>query len=338
MSENDRLNSVKDTENEKKLKRYALNDPSDKVREIAASKISDQILLAYIACNDKSMNVVRNAVKNIHDEYELKNVIIFLIKKDYRQTSEILMENIGKITDLNYLMDIFKTKNYQDIILKRIREINPKILFIGFHDFKVYTTQKGLQKLLTTSVRLNEIESCLSAITDENFLAYLAFNGDWRVNERAVKYIVSQDVLEQIASSDNYYPAREAIKKIKNQDLLEEIALKLSHNTFYNSFQAGLESIERITNEDVLKVIALTGTNPNYREKSVKRIKNHDILKEIAFQSHDENIKSHAIKSINDCDVLLDLSLYQNRDDAIAKINGETRILYDYLKKMDGIK
>ena len=79
MSENDRLNSVKDTENEKKLKRYALNDPSDKVREIAASKISDQILLAYIACNDKSMNVVRNAVKNIHDEYELKNVIIFLI-------------------------------------------------------------------------------------------------------------------------------------------------------------------------------------------------------------------------------------------------------------------
>ena len=65
---NDRLNSVRDTTSEKKLKRYALDDYSEKVREIAVSKITDPALLCYIVKNDKSINVAKRAVQNIDDE------------------------------------------------------------------------------------------------------------------------------------------------------------------------------------------------------------------------------------------------------------------------------
>ena len=65
---NNRLNSVRDTTSEKKLKRYALDDYSEKVREIAVSKITDPALLCYIVKNDRSINVAKRAVQNIDDE------------------------------------------------------------------------------------------------------------------------------------------------------------------------------------------------------------------------------------------------------------------------------
>ena len=185
---NDRLNSVRDTTSQKKLKRYALDDSSDEVREIAVSKISDLAVLFYIVKNDKSVNVVKKAIQkaieNIDDEEELNNLFMELSKNE-----------------IDY-----------DEILK---------------DSYFITNQKVLSKLaLKNPNRLLRLQA-INGITNQKVLKQILLNDSyWRCRRAAAKKITNQDILVYIALNDFDSDVRcEAIKRISDQDILVDLAL-----------------------------------------------------------------------------------------------------------------
>lgn len=336
MNLTDRLNSVRDTASERKLKSYALNDPSERVREIAASKLTDPIVLSHIVHNDESLKVVKKAVQNIDDEFELKNAIIYLINETDKELSDILKKCLDKITDLSYLMEIFKKSN-SIIALNRIKEINPKILFIISDSkqdkLKIYTKQAQLVKLLeNNSLHHDELKTCVSAIHNPDLLKHLVKSGSWRVRPVAAEHITDPDFLKEMALSDDNSVCRTAIKRITDQKVLEEIALNLSLNKCTGCYWACIAAINKVSSEDVLKEIALNATSSDERKEATKNIGSNDILMEIASESEDEYVIKQAIDSIDDVPLLMDISLHSNNN-ITEKLDQETKILYDALKK-----
>ena len=212
---NDRLNSVRDTTSQKKLKRYALDDSSDEVREIAVSKISDLAVLFYIVKNDKSVNVVKKAIQkaieNIDDEEELNNLFMELSKNE-----------------IDY-----------DEILK---------------DSYFITNQKVLSKLaLKDPNRLLRLQA-INGITNQKVLKQILLNDSyWRCRRAAAKKITNQDILVDIALNNilEYRDIRvEAIKRITNQDILVDLALK-----DFEDSDVRVEAIKRISDLVILPEI-----------------------------------------------------------------------------------
>lgn len=236
---NNRLNSVNDTVSEKKLKRYALDDPSEQVREIAVSKIKDQIVLSHIVQNDKSINVAKKAVQNIDDEYELKRLFIMMSKSGSKYDGEIFQEIINKVTDIEYLIEMIKV-NFFTEILEKINDKNPKIIF-SLKDKRISKkneeflikhaySQKKLKQIALNKDYYYYRKLAIQHITDNDFLVKIALTDlDWRVRREATKHILNQDVLAEIASTDIDDDVQiEALKRIKNPEILLELLLNKS--------------------------------------------------------------------------------------------------------------
>ena len=180
---NDRLNSVRDTTSEKKLKRYALDDYSEKVREIAVSKITDPALLCYIVKNDRSINVAKRAVQNIDDEEALYNLFMELSKIGITQYHEIYSAIIEKIAS------------------------------------HAIAGEKILAEIVLNDSRWAIRREAVIKITNQKVLVELALNhSDDIVRKEAVKKIANQEVLVELALNDSDDIVRkEAVKKIANQ-------------------------------------------------------------------------------------------------------------------------
>ena len=274
---NNRLNSVKDTVNEKKLKRYALDDPSEQVREIAVSKIKDPIILSHIVQNDRSVNVAKKAVRNIDDEYELKRLFIMMSKNGVEYDEEIYKEIINKVTDIEYLIEMIKV-NYFTEILEKINAKNPKIIFSLKNKVITKIDEEFLIKYVYSQKKLKQIalnedyyyyypyrKLAIQHITDNDFLVKLALTDlDWGIRRDATKHILNQDVLAEIASTDrNDNVQIEALKRIKNPEILLELLLNKS------SYVVS-KLINRINDQPSLLEITLStgGTKENLNEET----------------------------------------------------------------------
>ena len=209
---NDRLNSVRDTTSEKKLKRYALDDYSEKVREIAVSKITDPALLCYIVKNDRSINVAKRAVQNIDDEEALYNLFMELSKIGITQYHEIYSAIIEKIAS------------------------------------HAIAGEKILAEIVLNDSRWAIRREAVIKITNQKVLVELALNhSDDIVRKEAVKKIANQEVLVEIALDNQENDVRrEAFKRITNQEVLVDILLNDSYDDFSD------DAIEGISDKEVL--------------------------------------------------------------------------------------
>ena len=206
---NDRLNSVRDTTSEKKLKRYALDDYSEKVREIAVSKITDPALLCYIVKNDRSINVAKRAVQNIDDEEALYNLFMELSKIGITQYHEIYSAIIEKIAS------------------------------------HAIAGEKILAEIVLNDSRWAIRREAVIKITNQKVLVELALNhSDDIVRKEAVKKIANQEALVEIASNDFHWIRREAVKRITNQEVLVDILLNDSYDDFSDDAIEGISDKE----------------------------------------------------------------------------------------------
>ena len=266
---NDRLNSVRDTTSEKKLKRYALDDYSEKVREIAVSKITDPTLLCYIVKNDRSINVAKRAVQNIDDEEALYNLFMELSKIGITQYHEIYSAIIEKIAS------------------------------------HAIAGEKILAEIVLNDSRWAIRREAVIKITNQKVLVELALNdSDDIVRKEAVKKIANQEVLVEIASNDFYWIRREAVKRITNQEVLVEIALDNQENDVrreafkritnqevlvdillndsYDDFSD--DAIEGISDKEVLLEI-LSVKSPNFVRNAADKINDQLILLDLALSN-----------------------------------------------------
>ena len=266
---NDRLNSVRDTTSEKKLKRYALDDYSEKVREIAVSKITDPALLCYIVKNDRSINVAKRAVQNIDDEEALYNLFMELSKIGITQYHEIYSAIIEKIAS------------------------------------HAIAGEKILAEIVLNDSRWAIRREAVIKITNQKVLVELALNhSDDIVRKEAVKKIANQEVLVEIASNDFHWIRREAVKRITNQEVLVEIALDNQENDVrreafkritnqevlvdillndsYDDFSD--DAIEGISDKEVLLEI-LSVKSPNFVRNAADKINDQLILLDLALSN-----------------------------------------------------
>ena len=315
---NDRLNSVRDTTSQKKLKRYALDDSSDEVREIAVSKISDLAVLFYIVKNDKSVNVVKKAIQkaieNIDDEEELNNLFMELSKNEI-DYDEILKDSYF-ITNQKVLSKLaLKDPNR----LLRLQAING------------ITNQKVLKQILLNDSYWRCRRAAAKKITNQDILVDIALNDfDSDVRREAAKKITNQDILVDIALNnfEYSYVRREATKRITNQDILVDIAL----NNILEYRDIRVEAIKRITNQDILVDLALKDfEDSDVRVEAIKRISDLVILPEI-LSNQSGHVLHMVINEINDQLTLLELAL--SNKDVAEMLDEESRILYEALKEV----
>lgn len=356
----DRLNSVRDTSDEKKLKRYALDDPSDEVREIAASKITDPVVLSYIVKYDRSANVAKRALKNIDDEYELKNLYMELPKSsiDYR---EKYLEIINKVSNVSYLVEMINFRYFNEL-LEKIYKINPNITLTRNHgkyyiktSFKIshILDQRALIKTALNSRNSYHRELATKNILNQKILEKIALNDStWFVRKEAVKKITNQKVLENIVFNDSDISVRlNACKRITDQNILENITIN------YNGWDICTEACKRITNQDALEKIGLNHQEWRVRAEAAKRIENQDVLVELALNDNFQQVQIEAYKRIEDQNILLEtlldatdnvveesvdrindpailLEIALSHKKAAEKLDDETKILYEALKEV----
>ena len=314
---NDRLNSVRDTTSQKKLKRYALDDSSDEVREIAVSKISDLAVLFYIVKNDKSVNVVKKAIQkaieNIDDEEELNNLFMELSK------NEIDYDEI--------LKDSYFITNQK--VLSKLALKNPNRL-LRLQAINGITNQKVLKQILLNDSYWRCRREAAKKIANQDILVDIVLNDfDSDVRREAAKRITNQDILVDIALNnfEYSYVRREAIKRITNQDILVDIALNILE---YRDIR--VEAIKRITNQDILVDLALNDfEDSDVRVEAIKRISDLVILPEI-LSNQSGYVLHLVINEINDQLTLLEIALYN--EEVAEMLDEESRILYEALKEV----
>ena len=338
---NDRLNSVRDTTSQKKLKRYALDDSSDEVREIAASKISDLAVLCYIVKNDKSVNVVKKAIQkaiqNIDDEEELNNLFMELSK------NEIDYDEI--------LNDSYFITNQKVLSKLALKDLNRLLRLQAINQI---TNQKVLEQILLKDSYWRCRCAAAKKITNQDILVYIALNDfDSDVRREAIKRISDQDILVDLALNDFDSDVRvEAINRIANQDILVDLAL----NDFEHSY-VRRKAINRIANQDILVDLALNDFDSDVRREAIKRISDQDILVDLALNDFDSDVRVEAIKRISDLVILpeilsnqsgyvlhlvineindqltlLEIALYN--EEVAEMLDEESRILYEALKEV----
>ena len=262
---NDRLNSVRDTTSQKKLKRYALDDSSDEVREIAVSKISDLAVLFYIVKNDKSVNVVKKAIQkaieNIDDEEELNNLFMELSKNEI-DYDEILKDSYF-ITNQKVLSKLaLKDPNR----LLRLQAING------------ITNQKVLKQILLNDSYWRCRRAAAKKITNQDILVDIVLN-DF---DSDVRREAAQDILVDIALNDfDSDVRREATNKIANQDILVDLAL----NDFEDS-DVRVEAIKRISDLVILPEI-LSNQSGYVLHMVINEINDQLTLLELALSNKD---------------------------------------------------
>ena len=206
---NDRLNSVRDTTSEKKLKRYALDDYSEKVREIAVSKITDPALLCYIVKNDRSINVAKRAVQNIDDEEALYNLFMELSKIGITQYHEIYSAIIEKIAS------------------------------------HAIAGEKILAEIVLNDSRWTIRREAVKKIANQEVLVEIASNDFHWIRREAVKRITNQEALVEIALDNQENDVRrEAFKRITNQEVLVDILLNDSYDDFSDDAIEGISDKE----------------------------------------------------------------------------------------------
>ena len=341
---NDRLNSVRDTTSQKKLKRYALDDSSDEVREIAVSKISDLAVLFYIVKNDKSVNVVKKAIQkaieNIDDEEELNNLFMELSKNEI-DYDEILKDSYF-ITNQKVLSKLALKDPNRLLRLQAINGItNQKVLKQILLNDSYWRCRRAAAKKITNQdilvdIALNDFDSdvrreATNKIANQDILVDIALNDfDSDVRREAAKKITNQDILVDIALNnfEYSYVRREATKRITNQDILVDIAL----NNILEYRDIRVEAIKRITNQDILVDLALKDfEDSDVRVEAIKRISDLVILPEI-LSNQSGHVLHMVINEINDQLTLLELAL--SNKDVAEMLDEESRILYEALKEV----
>ena len=266
---NNRLNSVRDTTSEKKLKRYALDDYSEKVREIAVSKITDPALLCYIVKNDRSINVAKRAVQNIDDEEALYNLFMELSKIGITQYHEIYSAIIEKIAS----HAIAGEKILAEIVLNDSRWAIRREAVIKI------TNQKVLVELALNHSDDIVRKEAVKKIANQEVLVEIALNdSDANVRQEAVKKIANQEALVEIASNDFHWIRREAVKRITNQEVLVDILLNDSYDDFSD------DAIEGISDKEVLLEI-LSVKSPNFVRNAADKINDQLILLDLALSN-----------------------------------------------------
>ena len=266
---NDRLNSVRDTTSEKKLKRYALDDYSEKVREIAVSKITDPALLCYIVKNDRSINVAKRAVQNIDDEEALYNLFMELSKIGITQYHEIYSAIIEKIAS----HAIAGEKILAEIVLNDSRWAIRREAVIKI------TNQKVLVELALNHSDDIVRKEAVKKIANQEVLVEIASNDFYWIRREAVKRITNQEVLVEIALDNQENDVRrEAVKRITNQEVLVDILLNDSYDDFSD------DAIEGISDKEVLLEI-LSVKSPNFVRNAADKINDQLILLDLALSN-----------------------------------------------------
>ena len=266
---NDRLNSVRDTTSEKKLKRYALDDYSEKVREIAVSKITDPTLLCYIVKNDRSINVAKRAVQNIDDEEALYNLFMELSKIGITQYHEIYSAIIEKIAS----HAIAGEKILAEIVLNDSRWAIRREAVIKI------TNQKVLVELALNDSDDIVRKEAVKKIANQEVLVEIASNDFHWIRREAVKRITNQEVLVEIALDNQENDVRrEAFKRITNQEVLVDILLNDSYDDFSD------DAIEGISDKEVLLEI-LSVKSPNFVRNAADKINDQLILLDLALSN-----------------------------------------------------
>lgn len=336
----DRLNSVKNTTDEKKLKKFALNDPSDSVREIAVSKITDTNILSHIVKNEKSIKISKKAIDNIGDEYELKNLFIELSKRGIKYSEEINSEIINRITVPSYLIEMIEV-NFSKQILAKILEIKPEYKLSSKIRKNIpksnydrilmesgYYSQKKITEIALTSSRWTLRRDATKLIKNQDTLIKIALtDSDSIVRAKATQQIKNQKILEKIAFTESNMNVRhEAVKQIKNQKTLEKIA-------FFDSIDIiRCEAIKLIKNQDTLIKIALTDSDWQCRLEATKLIKNQNALIEIALTDSNDDVSKEAIQQLDkDQSSILEIAL--SNELVVERLDEETAILYEALKR-----
>ncbi|WP_407376370.1 HEAT repeat domain-containing protein [Methanobrevibacter sp.] len=310
---NDRLNSVRDTTSEKKLKRYALEDCSEKIREIAVSKITDPALLCYIVKNDRNINVVKRAIQNIDDEEVLNNLFMELSKigiANYEIYYAIIEKIASVIAGEKLLAEIAFNDSRWAIRREAVRKI---------------TSQEVLVEIALNNSDCDVRQEAVRRITNQDVLAEISLNdSDPYVRREAVGKITNQDVLAEIASNDYPWICYEAVKRITSQEVLVEIALNNQERDVCS------EAVRRITNQEVLVEILLNDSYDNFSGDAIEGISDKEVLLEILSVKSPDFVMNAADK-INDQLILLDLAL--SNEDVAENLDEESRIFYYALKK-----
>lgn len=281
--------------NQKVLIEIARNDKCEYVRYSAIDKITNQEILAEIASEKSRGSTINSSHDGLHaienpnltDDQLLSNVI-----KSEDVSQLVLHVAPEKISDQNILKELYIEFNNSDEyhFVKKRKAI---VLAISDKEFLVDIAKKDnhedVRKNAIIAIRNKYHDLLISKeelfeINDEEKLVDIAKNNlDAEIRALTVGMINDEEVLIDIIKTDKDMDVvSEAIKNshLTNQEILSEIASDFEYSKY--CFISRLNAIPKLENDDLLSKIVLDDkdsqlrylavTNPNLQNKEVLKI------------------------------------------------------------------
>ena len=280
-------------DNQEVLIEVAKSSGNELLRRQAVRKITDEMILADFALNDKNPYIRREAIQNPN----LINIdmICDVIKSDFDEFNRIMA--IYKIPTKESLLDIV----YRESLNHRLYEINKNANF-SLDDY--------FSEVLENESDEYERRIAVNFIKDKDVLENIVLkesNDDIRADAIKNDNFTNQCILERLISRETSPKVLfEAVSKLHNQDILIDY---INNNLEYN--ESIVKAISRVNNLEVLEELS---THPDSRVrlsvvKRISKLKNNELaLLKIALTEIDEETCLVAINSMNVRNDLIDVA------------------------------
>ena len=280
-------------DNQEVLIEVAKSSGNELLRRQAVHKITDEMILADFALNDKNPYIRREAIQNPN----LINIdmICDVIKSDFDEFNRIMA--IYKIPTKESLLDIV----YRESLNHRLYEINKNANF-SLDDY--------FSEVLENESDEYERRIAVNFIKDKDVLENIVLkesNDDIRADAIKNDNFTNQCILERLISRETSPKVLfEAVSKLHNQDILIDY---INNNLEYN--ESIVKAISRVNNLEVLEELS---THPDSRVrlsvvKRISKLKNNELaLLKIALTEIDEETCLVAINSMNVRNDLIDVA------------------------------
>jgi uncharacterized DUF497 family protein len=230
------------------------------VREAAVEKLSDQELLCSLAVSHgTSLEVRQAAVKALVDQSVL--VRVAMTEPKWCGSKELEEEDV----------------NVYRAALKKISD------------------QAALENIVKTGERRRVCYWALEEVTNQAFLADLAWSEDSRLGVPALQRLTSQSVLGEIAKDGRYSVIREeAVKNLHDEGILAEIALTDKHLGVRRA------ALKKLTGQKEIFRIARSAPEEDIRYEAVGMLTDRELLAVVAESDSSTNVRVAALRRLDD--------------------------------------
>ncbi len=257
----------------------------------------------------KDMNKQIKWVKEVADENNPKHLKILLDIAKNSDYSEIGLDVINKLTNVEALSDIAKNAKWYDVRRHAYKKLGQEESQDALTDLVLNTNQEEEERL-----------AVIKKITDQNALGLIAqhFKHSYNIFEAVIMKLTNQQILVSIYNNNSDKNIRiPVIKRITDQRELTKIALneydpylrikavrnltektvleEIAKNDRKDSIRAAaienlIKKLDKMTDEKILADIAINTSYPQICLAAIKKIKNKEILSNISNNISDNDL------------------------------------------------